>query len=406
MPEEVSAADELHAGGAAPADQLEIVSAEDIRSAVSRHPIQPSYLPVQSAREAAPAPAPARAPGNRSLSVSKSSGAKSVTFPKLRKETPGQPTPAATEIERKPKVVYTGFLKLQVKRLLEAVDELTRITEEKKGYVESLTERVVVVRIPADDFEQVMTDFAAVGKLLEKRVSALDVTAQFTDLTSRLHVAEEARQRLLALLEKVIDLNERLRILEQINRLSEQIDSINSTLTTLRNLLDYYTITIELQPILANTGAVQHRSPFAWITSLAAHRPSATGDGDDITLMVPDKFVHFDEEEERFLARAADTTAIRIGQVDNEPLGDARFWIEAVDFEMVGRGMNHVDQGEQGRIHYRTYESQDAKPYYYLVGVSPVEDELYVVEVFYPHKAAFDAHHGAVIQALLTFEVN
>ena len=40
-----------------------------------------------------------------------------------------------------------------VKRLLDAMDELTKIAEESGGFVDSLTERVIVLRVPREAFE-------------------------------------------------------------------------------------------------------------------------------------------------------------------------------------------------------------------------------------------------------------
>jgi len=303
-----------------------------------------------------------------------------------------------------PMVVYTGFLKLRVKRLLEAVDEVTRITEEQGGYIESLTRQVIVVRVPAKDFDKVIEAFAGVGELLERRIKALDVTEQFTDLGARLAVARESRARLLKLLEKVEDVEERLRILQEIKRLSEQIESIESTLATLQNLVDYFTITIELEPILDEAATWVHRSPFGWVRSLSPHLMSIEDGVDEFEMKLPADFVLF-EKDDVYRAQAADTTVIRGGVVDNEPIGDNAFWSDAVHHEMEGRGEVLVEDGEAGPMYYRLYRSDDIQPRFYLIAVRIKGDDLYVVEVFYPSEEAHQAHHEAVVEALGTFKV-
>lgn len=305
--------------------------------------------------------------------------------------------------EKAPLVVYSGFLKLQVKRLIAASDRITEVTEGAGGYVESLSSQVVVVRVPAARFEELMDEFAKLGELLSRSVEALDVTEQFTDLNTRLAVAKEARGRLMRLLEAVQDVKERLRILEEIQRLSEQIESMESSLGTLQGLLDYFTITIELEPVLDRKGASPHRSPFAWVRNLAAHRATLGGDRDELELPAPAGFVQFTKHD-RYLAQAADRSLLRAGVVANEPFGDAAFWSEAVDFELQGRDEHPVAQGDAGPMLYRIYRNRDLKPRYYLVGVHVQGEQLYVVEAFFPNEEAFTRHRDAVVAALRSFQ--
>ncbi len=307
--------------------------------------------------------------------------------------------------EAPPLVVYTGYLKLRVKRLLEAVDEVTRLTEEQGGYIESLTRDVIIVRVPAKDFDAVLGAFAKLGELLERRIKALDVTEQFTDLGTRLAVSRESRARLLLLLEKVEEVEERLLILEEIKRLSEQIESMESTLATLQNLVDFYTITIELQPVMEESAILVSRSPFVWVRNLSPHMTSIWDGKDEFSMVLPPAFVLF-EKDDVYRAQAADTTIVRGGVVDNEPLGDNGFWSGAVDHEMKGRGEKLMDEGKAGPMAYRLYRSEDVQPRYYMVAVYSRYEDLYVVEIFYPSEEAYEAHHQSMIDSLATFEVN
>ena len=249
-----------------------------------------------------------------------------------------------------------------------------------------------------------MSAFARIGEILDRRVKALDVSEQFTDLGARLAVAKEALARLMELLEKVEDVDERLLILQEIKRLSEQIESTESTLATLKNLVDYYTITIELEPILEASHVTVNRSPFPWVRDLAAHRTTIEEGVDEISMKLPADFVLF-EKDDVYRAQAADTTVIRAGVVDNEPRGDNDFWVDAVEHEMIGRGEVNLSSEDAGKVSYTVYKNEDVQPRYYLVGVYAVGEDLYVVEVFFPNEEAYEAHRDAVIEALGTLEV-
>lgn len=299
-------------------------------------------------------------------------------------------------------VVYFGYLKLRVKRLLEAVDEITKGTEKAGGYVESLGARTIVLRIPAKDFEAVMDTFAKVGDVLDRRVKAMDVTAQITDLGARLGVAREARARLLALLEKTADVAERLKILQETKRLTEQIESIESTLSTLQSLVDFYTITIDLVPIVETGRTAPHRSPFRWVRSLTAHQPTLEKGRTEVAMTVPAGFVLFDKDD-LWRAQSADTSQVRAARVDNEPAGDNVYWCDAVAFEMDGRDEETVESGTEGPLSFRVYRNKDVKPRYYLVAVAARGDRLWVVEAFFPNEDAYRLHREAVRKALATF---
>jgi hypothetical protein len=303
---------------------------------------------------------------------------------------------------RAPAVVYTGYLQLQVRRLMDALDAITTLTEKRGGYVESMTQTTIVVRVPGTDFEAMVDEFSKLGEVYARHVKAVDVAQQFTDLGARLAVAREARSRLLALLERTKDLQERLQIVQEIKRLSEQIEGIDSTLATLKNLVEFFTVTIDLVPLVSETARVSEPSPFPWISELSAATTTLTEGLGDFELTLPPDFVLFDEDEE-YRAQAADTSIIRIGRIDNEPRGDTTFWSDAVQREMLGRGEKLVESKVAGPVTYRLYRNDDLKPRFYLVGVAVAHDDLFVVEVFFPNEESYKRHHAVITQALTTF---
>jgi hypothetical protein len=301
-----------------------------------------------------------------------------------------------------PAVVYTGQLTLQVRRLMDALDAITALTEKRGGYVESMTQTTIVVRVPGTDFEAVVDEFGKLGEVLERQVKAVDVSQQFTDLGARLAVAREARNRLLALLERTKDLQERLQLVQEIKRLSEQIEGIDSTLATLKNLVEFFTVTIDLVPLVSETARVSEPSPFPWISKLSAATMTLSKGLGDFELTLPPDFVLFDEDKQ-YRAQAADTAILRVGRIDNEPRGDTTFWSDAVQREMQGRGEKLVENKTAGQVAYRLYRNDDLKPRYYLVGVAVAVDELFVIEVFFPNEESYKRHHAAIAQALTTF---
>ncbi|MBU0550152.1 DUF4349 domain-containing protein [Myxococcota bacterium] len=317
---------------------------------------------------------------------------------------PRAKAPQGQEVASDPMVVYTGQLNLRVRRPLETMDQITLWVEAKKGYIQSLTDQVIVVRVPSNEFEASIKHFATLGEVLDRQIQALDVSGKYTDISARLAVSRQARDRLLVLLEQTKDVNERLRVLQEIKRLSEQIESMESILQTLKKLADFSTITVALTPMVVNTQARFHRSPFPWVRQLEAHRVTLKEGKGKVALDLPKGFVTF-EKEDYYRAQAADTTLIRVGAVANEPLGDARFWADAVRYEMNGRDEEHLKDGTAAGLAWHLFRSKTLRPRYYLIGVQAQGEQLFVLEVFFPDEAAWEKHGAAVTSALNSFKV-
>lgn len=361
--------------------------------------------PQAASRPASAAPAPQRASaeyGKKSYAPPQKPQDKAS--PASGSSAPDRTVKGEKQVQS-PMVVYFGYLKLKVRRQIEAFDQITKLAQAAGGYVQSLSGNTVVVRVPATDFDDAMARFASAGEVLDRRVKAVDVTRQFSDIESRLQVAKEARQRLLLLLERVKDTEERLQILEQIKRLTEHIETAESSLATLRNFANFFTITIDVEAIVADQGKVEHRSPFAWVRSLLPHLVTLTKGKSDVKMAMPKGFVLF-EEDNVFRAQASDTSLLRIGREDNEPAGDAVFWSAAIHHEMEGRDEELVDQRSAGPLQVRIYRNKDLRPRYYAVGVAVVGKFVYVVEAFLPNDQAWTAHRDAMWQSFATFEAH
>ncbi len=373
-------------------------------------PPRPASRPAPSPpRDYAPSSAPSRDYAKKAHSSGPSGGQMAKggrsyadPTPQPQNSRPGE-VKGAKEVSQ-PMVVYFGYLRLRVRRQIESFDAITKLAQAAGGYVQSLSGQTVVVRVPATDFDAALARFAAVGEVLDRRIKAVDVARQFTDTESRLQVAVQARARLLQLLERVKNTDERLQILQEIKRLTEMIETAEGTLATLRNLANFFTITIDVEPIVADGGHIVHRSPFGWIQALTAHLVTLSEGKKSINMEMPKGFVHFDKDDV-FRAQAADTSLLRVGRVKNEPRGDAAFWSLAVQHEMEGRDEELVEQRTIGALQVRVWRNKDVRPRYYVVGTVTAGDYVYALEVFLPSETAWNQHKAALWQALATLEV-
>ncbi|HUV08604.1 MAG TPA: DUF4349 domain-containing protein, partial [Spirochaetia bacterium] len=280
------------------------------------------------------------------------------------------------------KRIYSGYGKLMVDDLEEQKREISDLVEQNGGYVESVYEKAIVVRVPAGQFFDLFRKILSFGEMLHKSVETFDVTEYFQDLSTRLDVAKKTRQRLYTLLERTKDVEERLKILREIRRLTEEIERIGLTLTLLERQIAFSRITVDLVPRLSQESETRDQIPFPWIARLEPLSPTLNAVKGRIQFQLSDEFAVFEKTKD-YRAESADGTRVRVGTTPNTPRGDALFWQKALSFHL-GKYYRTAENRDLGSIRSVLFSSKDRKPFHYLVGVVDRGDFLYVVEVFSP----------------------
>lgn len=116
-------------------------------------------------------------------------------------------------------------------------------------YVDSLGRRTVTmqVRVPADKFDQSITNLESLGKTLNKQVSTEDVTEEYVDTDSRVRNLKKTEERLIDHLNRAAQLEDILRVENELTRVREQIERMEGRLRFLTNRVSFSTITVTLQ---------------------------------------------------------------------------------------------------------------------------------------------------------------
>lgn len=303
----------------------------------------------------------------------------------------GQPEPPAAaaagpqQAEAR-KRVYTGNARLAVDDPEERKKRIALLVEEAGGYVEASYEQAVVVRVPAERFAEIFQRILGLGEVLQKSVETQDVTEAFSDLQARLAVSEKTRERLYALLEKTGDVEERLKILREIKRLSEEIERIRLTLDLLERQIAFSRINVALVPRLAAEQPRQRVIPFRWIAGLNPIYPSLGRLSGPVQIELGDEFAVFGRER-IFRAESPEGTRVRIATTANRPQGDADFWQKAL-LAHLGGYYRSAEPLQLGEVRAVLFTSKDREPFRYLVGVLAGGKELQVFEVFFPNETA------------------
>lgn len=166
------------------------------------------------------------------------------------------------------KRVYVGEFTVLAAQRDTAIARFVTESERVGGYVESRTDGVVVVRVPAERFQSIVAMVPALGRVLSESVRTQDVTAEWIDLDVRIRNAEVARERLLALLERATEMKDILAIEEQLRRVTTEIEQMKGQFKALEAQIAYSRITIDFQgqappPVRRPTG-----SRFDWVNAI------------------------------------------------------------------------------------------------------------------------------------------
>ncbi len=310
-------------------------------------------------------------------------------------------TGSRVQLEEKRKKIYSGYTELLVDDIEQSKGIIGNLAEERGGYVESAYGNTIVIRVPAVLFESVMDEIFTFGEARHHYVETLDVTEYFQDLDTRLSIAEKARERLYILLEKTDDVEERVNILREIRRLTEEIERIKGLLESIKRRIRFSRITVDLLSRLEEYALEIPDIPFPWIAGLDPLYPSIPHLKGRVYFPLEDDFAVFGKED-YFRAESADLVRVRVGTLENIPRGDSEFWQRALLFHLEPYYAS-VEPFSFDHLKGIVLESKDGDPFYYAVGAGVVRNRLYVVEVFFPDRKVYQEKKGTIMDSLSRF---
>ncbi len=278
--------------------------------------------------------------------------------------------------------------------------EKTRLEYEKMavdagGYVEnSYTDRVVL-RVPASRFDEVLKAVLASGRVEFSRVETYDVTEAYADVERRLKTARETRKRLYVLLEKSTKPAERARILREIGRLTEEIESLKQQVALMDSRVSFSSISIQLIPRIGGE-LTRSAIPFGWMAALDPTVPAGWKLKARVRLELDDDWALFSKEDV-FMAENSHRGHVLISTVENSPQGDSLFWQNALEHHL-GPFYASLEKKTLSAwdVHGVELVSKDQYPFRYFVGVKADGKNLHVVEIFSPDaESGFDEIYAA-----------
>jgi len=173
---------------------------------------------------------------------------------------PGAVEPGVTAIDRK--IIKTGFMSLDVKNVVEAMDKASMIAKELGGYVVSSNKYetkeeisgVISIRVPADRFEEAFSRLRQIAiKVPSESSQSQDVTEEYIDLQAQLHNLEATEAQYLQILQKAQTVEEILQVHRELSNIRGQIEQVKGRIQYLERTSDMALIEINLREAKALT---------------------------------------------------------------------------------------------------------------------------------------------------------
>ena len=284
-------------------------------------------------------------------------------------------------------VHYNGYAELQVSRPEEVLDDIAELSKQYNGNIERRSTVSITIRVPKESFESVFSAVLELGEVISKSITSEDITEAYTSIELRLQTAKTTRDRLITLLEKTNDEQEKINILRQIQRLNEQIDLIESQMRTLQNLAELSTISVEVRArraqsnLINNEGSIEPAG-FEWIHELSPFQNMVCTSGKRLELPTPSGLVSL-RHRGPYSAESADGTVLRSTTLSNRPKGDADFWRRAIQKRLEG-GFGNVEKGTLGQFATLTFWEDSDSPYIWSIAIQTDGSDLNLIEVYYP----------------------
>ncbi|MFI9585807.1 DUF4349 domain-containing protein [Streptomyces sp. NPDC052236] len=152
-------------------------------------------------------------------------------------------------------IIRTATISVEVEDAPKALAKARTAAEDAGGHVSNeSTERLddthvtshVVLRVPQEKYDAVLTELAGAGKLLSRKADAKDVTGQVVDVDSRIATQRASVARVRALMDRATQLSDVVTLEGQLSSRQAELESLLAQQASLKDRTTLATITVDL----------------------------------------------------------------------------------------------------------------------------------------------------------------
>ncbi|MDB4929592.1 MAG: Translation initiation factor 2, partial [Myxococcaceae bacterium] len=164
--------------------------------------------------------------------------------------TPANPGGVAEATPPAPMLIYTAAVDLSVRRaeITATLDRVVDLAYAMGGYLVQRTDAQVQVRVPSARFREGVRRVEELADVLHRTINAQDVSEEFNDLEVRLANLRAVRRRLEEFLARAANVAEALRVEQELERVSREMDQIEGRMRFLRARATFSLVTVTAVP--------------------------------------------------------------------------------------------------------------------------------------------------------------
>jgi DNA repair ATPase RecN len=166
------------------------------------------------------------------------------------------------------KIIYQGLLRLVVAEVEPAIQEVAALSQRRGGYVQQMDNDAVLIRVPSEQFDQAVEEISEMGSVVQRRIQAVDVGEQYTDLEMRIRNLEELAETYRELLKKAAGVEETLQIHKELANVTGELERLKGRLRNMQDRVEYATLEVQFTPQTESPEQLQVALPFYWLGSL------------------------------------------------------------------------------------------------------------------------------------------
>lgn len=160
-------------------------------------------------------------------------------------------------------LIFDGAMTLEVDKaeFNRTIDEIVDIAAYFGGHISKQSDTMIQVRVPSKDFRGAMRKMEQLGEVVQRSVQAEDVSEEYNDLDVRLKSMRATRERLADFLKQAKNIDEVLRLEQELSRLNGEIDRIEGRMHFLGARVAFSSVTVNLQAKPTKAVVVEHKAP-------------------------------------------------------------------------------------------------------------------------------------------------
>ena len=174
----------------------------------------------------------------------------------------------STDADDGRQIVYTASMVVSVFNLQDAMTKAEGLPDTFGGYIQSMGEGTLVLRLPSKSLRKAMDTLAGFGVVDSRALQAADVTAEFTDVGSRIRALEETQKQLLGLLSKARTVEEALKVRQALDNINGELEVLKGRMRQLKNRISFSTLSVRLYERGPHTPTPSSNDPFPWVNDL------------------------------------------------------------------------------------------------------------------------------------------